>query len=92
MYELRERQGERRYPETTGRKLVGFNTDIEFKRNQQRYQFLNLGTQAFNGLRVVPSGIGIVRQVNLEYVPRPAEEERNLASPTRSSAPTRARR
>ncbi len=46
------------------------NMDIEFKRNQQRYQFLKWGTQAFNGFRVVPPGIGIVHQVNLEYLAR----------------------
>ncbi len=44
------------------------NMDMEFKRNQQRYQFLKWGTQAFNGLRVVPPGIGICHQVNLEYL------------------------
>jgi len=44
------------------------NMEIEFKRNQQRYQFLKWGTQAFNGLRVVPPGIGICHQVNLEYL------------------------
>src|SRR5207302_4089905 len=42
--------------------------EIEFKRNQQRYQFLKWGTQAFNGFRVIPPGIGIVHQVNLEYL------------------------
>jgi aconitate hydratase len=46
------------------------NMDIEFKRNQQRYQFLKWGTQAFNGFQVVPPGIGIVHQVNLEYLAR----------------------
>jgi aconitate hydratase len=46
------------------------NMDIEFKRNQQRYQFLKWGTQAFNGFGVVPPGIGIVHQVNLEYLAR----------------------
>ena len=44
------------------------NMEMEFKRNQQRYQFLKWGTQAFNGFRVVPPGIGIVHQVNLEYL------------------------
>ena len=44
------------------------NMDIEFKRNQQRYQFLKWGMQAFNGFGVVPPGIGIVHQVNLEYL------------------------
>ncbi|HEX2061839.1 MAG TPA: aconitate hydratase [Thermoanaerobaculia bacterium] len=46
------------------------NMDIEFKRNAQRYQFLKWGMQAFNGFRVVPPGIGIVHQVNLEYLAR----------------------
>src|SRR6266550_647404 len=44
------------------------NMDTEFKRNQHRYQFLKWGMQAFNGFRVVPPGIGIVHQVNLEYL------------------------
>jgi aconitate hydratase len=46
------------------------NMEMEFKRNQQRYQFLKWGTQAFNGFQVVPPGIGIVHQVNLEYLAR----------------------
>src|ERR1051325_2931328 len=49
---------------------LDLNMQIEFKRNQQRYQFLKWGTQAFNGFRVVPPGIGIVHQVNLEYLAR----------------------
>jgi aconitate hydratase len=44
------------------------NLEIEFKRNEQRYRFLKWGTQAFNGFRVVPPGIGIVHQVNMEYL------------------------
>jgi aconitate hydratase len=44
------------------------NMEIEFNRNEQRYRFLKWGTQAFNGFRVVPPGIGIVHQVNLEYL------------------------
>ncbi|MGZ5473832.1 MAG: aconitate hydratase AcnA [Thermoanaerobaculia bacterium] len=44
------------------------NMEIEFKRNHQRYQVLKWGTQAFYGFRVVPPGIGIVHQVNLEYL------------------------
>src|SRR5256885_2105811 len=46
------------------------NMEMEFKRNQQRYQFLKWGMQAFNGFQVVPPGIGIVHQVNLEYLAR----------------------
>jgi len=44
------------------------NMEMEFKRNRARYQFLKWGTQAFNGFSVVPPGIGIVHQVNLEYL------------------------
>jgi aconitate hydratase len=44
------------------------NMEIEFRRNEQRYRFLKWGTQAFNGFSVVPPGIGIVHQVNLEYL------------------------
>nr|MBA3769702.1 aconitate hydratase [Blastocatellia bacterium] len=44
------------------------NMEMEFKRNEQRYRFLKWGTQAFNGFSVVPPGIGIVHQVNLEYL------------------------
>ncbi|MGI8469271.1 MAG: aconitate hydratase, partial [Pyrinomonadaceae bacterium] len=44
------------------------NMEIEFQRNEQRYKFLKWGTKAFNGFGVVPPGIGIVHQVNLEYL------------------------
>src|SRR5437667_2551939 len=44
------------------------NLDMEFQRNQERYQFLKWGMQAFNTFKVVPPGIGIVHQVNLEYL------------------------
>jgi aconitate hydratase len=49
---------------------LDLNMEIEFKRNQQRYQFLKWGMQAFSGFNVVPPGIGIVHQVNLEYLAR----------------------
>ena len=49
---------------------LDLNMEIEFRRNQQRYQFLKWGMQAFNGFQVVPPGIGIVHQVNLEYLAR----------------------
>ncbi|MHC4879751.1 MAG: aconitate hydratase AcnA [Planctomycetota bacterium] len=45
-----------------------FNVDKEFERNQERYQFLRWGQQAFNNFRVVPPATGIVHQVNLEYL------------------------
>ncbi|HEX3797268.1 MAG TPA: aconitate hydratase [Verrucomicrobiae bacterium] len=44
------------------------NLDIEFQRNRERYQFLKWGMQAFETFKVVPPGIGIVHQVNLEYL------------------------
>jgi aconitate hydratase len=44
------------------------NMEMEFRRNQSRYQFLKWGMQAFDGFRVVPPGIGICHQVNLEYL------------------------
>ena len=44
------------------------NMEMEFKRNNSRYQFLKWGTQAFQGFQVVPPDIGIVHQVNLEYL------------------------
>lgn len=44
------------------------NTDIEFKRNKERYQFLKWGQKAFANFRVVPPGTGIVHQVNLEFL------------------------
>ena len=46
------------------------NMEIEFQRNQERYQFLKWGMQAFDTFKVVPPGIGIVHQVNLEYLAR----------------------
>jgi aconitate hydratase len=44
------------------------NMEIEFERNRERYQFLKWGTQAFKSFSVVPPGIGIVHQVNMEYL------------------------
>ncbi len=44
------------------------NVKREFERNQERYQFLKWGQSAFEGMRVVPPGTGIVHQVNLEYL------------------------
>src|ERR1700742_3313339 len=44
------------------------NLDLEFKRNRERYQLLKWGQQAFKTFGVVPPGIGIVHQVNLEYL------------------------
>jgi aconitate hydratase len=44
------------------------NLEMEFKRNAERYQFLKWGQQAFFTFKVIPPGIGIVHQVNLEYL------------------------
>src|SRR5258705_5238808 len=44
------------------------NMAMEFKRNNSRYQFLKWGTQAFDGFAVIPPGIGICHQVNLELL------------------------
>ncbi len=44
------------------------NLDMEFKRNRERYELLKWGQQAFKTFGVVPPGIGIVHQVNLEYL------------------------
>lgn len=44
------------------------NMELEFQRNNERYQFMKWGMQAFDTFGVVPPGIGIVHQVNLEYL------------------------
>ncbi len=43
------------------------NMRMEFQRNQERYEFLKWGQQAFQQFRVIPPGVGIIHQVNLEY-------------------------
>ncbi len=44
------------------------NVELEFQRNQERYEFLRWGQQAFDNFRVVPPNVGIVHQVNLEFL------------------------
>ena len=44
------------------------NVEIEFQRNRERYEFLRWGQKAFDNFRVVPPNVGIVHQVNLEYL------------------------
>jgi aconitate hydratase len=44
------------------------NTEVEFQRNRERYEFLKWGQRAFSNFRVVPPMTGIVHQVNLEYL------------------------
>ncbi len=49
---------------------LDLNMRLEFRRNAERYRFIKWGMQAFETFRVVPPGIGIVHQVNLEYLAR----------------------
>ena len=49
---------------------LDLNMKLEFKRNNERYEFMKWGMQAFDTFKVVPPGIGIVHQVNLEYLAR----------------------
>lgn len=51
------------------------NMEMEFKRNRSRYQFLKWGTQAFDGFSVIPPGIGICHQVNLEYLAKSVHQK-----------------
>ena len=50
--------------------VLDLNMKLEFQRNRERYQFMKWGMQAFDTFKVVPPGIGIVHQVNLEYLAR----------------------
>ena len=49
---------------------IARNTEIEFERNRERYEFLRWGQRAFRDFKVVPPGTGIVHQINLEYLAR----------------------
>jgi aconitate hydratase len=57
------------------------NMQIEFERNRERYQFLKWGMQAFDTFKVVPPGVGIVHQVNLEYLARGVMEKDGVYYP-----------
>ncbi len=57
------------------------NLQIEFIRNRERYQFLKWGQQAFETFSVVPPGIGIVHQVNLEYLAKGVMEKDGVYYP-----------
>jgi len=48
------------------------NVEIEFQRNRERYEFLRWGQKAFDNFRVVPPNVGIVHQVNLEFLAKGA--------------------
>src|SRR4029453_8777222 len=47
---------------------LDLNMKLEFKRNNERYEFMKWGMQAFDTFKVVPPGIGIVHKVNLKYL------------------------
>src|SRR5437868_8216816 len=53
------------------------NLEMEFKRNRERYQFLKWGQQAFKTFQLIPPGIGIVHQVNLEFLAKGVQHARS---------------
>ncbi|HEY6005926.1 MAG TPA: aconitate hydratase [Anaeromyxobacter sp.] len=57
------------------------NMELEFDRNLARYEFLKWGTQAFEKLRIVPPGMGICHQVNLEFLSRGVLEKDGVCYP-----------
>ena len=57
------------------------NMEMEFRRNNSRYQFLKWGMQAFDGFGVIPPGIGICHQVNLEFLGKCVWEKHGLYYP-----------
>ncbi len=59
---------------------LDLNMKLEFKRNQERYQFMKWGMQAFDTFGVVPPGFGIVHQVNLEYLARGVHKTKDKAT------------
>ena len=59
---------------------LDLNMRLEFKRNQERYQFMKWGMQAFDTFGVVPPGFGIVHQVNLEYLARGVHKAKDKAT------------
>ena len=60
---------------------LDLNMKIEFERNRERYQFLKWGMQAFDTFKVVPPGVGIVHQVNMEYLARGVMQKDGMAYP-----------
>ena len=63
------------------KKALDLNMEIEFRRNSERYQFIKWGMQAFQTFKVVPPGVGIVHQVNLEYLARGVHQKNNVLFP-----------
>src|SRR5947209_4500114 len=60
---------------------LDLNMKVEFQRNAERYKFMKWGMQAFDTFKVVPPGIGIVHQVNLEYLARGVHRRDDLYYP-----------
>jgi aconitate hydratase len=60
---------------------LDLNMKLEFKRNEERYKFMKWAMQAFDTFKVVPPGIGIVHQVNLEYLSRGVHKKGDLYYP-----------
>ena len=57
------------------------NMDMEIQRNYARYRFLKWGMQGFGGFNVIPPGVGICHQVNLEYLAKVVQQNANLYYP-----------
>ncbi len=57
------------------------NMELEFERNAERYKFMKWGMQAFDTFKVVPPGVGIVHQVNLEYLARGVQHRDDVYYP-----------
>ena len=57
------------------------NVELEYQRNEERYQFLRWGQSAFNDFKVVPPGTGIVHQVNIEHLARVVFDRNGMAYP-----------
>src|SRR5271167_1163788 len=60
---------------------LDLNMKVEFQRNAERYKFMKWGMQAFDTFKVVPPGIGIVHQVNLEYLARGVHQKDGIYYP-----------
>ncbi len=64
-----------------GPDALDLNMKLEFERNRERYEFMKWGMQAFDTFKVVPPGIGIVHQVNLEYLARGVHQKGGVYYP-----------
>ncbi|MCZ9308631.1 aconitate hydratase [Corynebacterium uberis] len=64
-----------------GPEALAKNVEIEYQRNEERYQFLRWGSENFSNFRVVPPGTGIVHQVNIEHLSRVVFDNEGLAYP-----------